>query len=66
VRVIQPGGDHQTRILSLDARDQVLATLGEWLGMHITAPAAQGIVVPPLRVDPALRVGPPVGALAPF
>jgi len=60
VKWVQPGGDHQTRILDLDARDQVLATLGEWLGLHITTPAARGIAVPPLRSDPALRAGPAV------
>jgi hypothetical protein len=34
--------------------------------MTITAPAARGITVPPFRADPALRVGPADGALAPF
>lgn len=66
VKVVEPYGDHQVRILSLDQPNQVLTVLGGWLGVKITAPAARGITVPPFRADPALRVGPPEGALVSF
>jgi len=39
LKVIQAGQDHGVRILELDARDLVLRTLGEWLGLELTAPA---------------------------
>jgi hypothetical protein len=58
--VVQPGGDHQTRIQNLDAayRAQVLSALESWLGMDLSAAPARGIVVPPPEADPALRAGP--------
>ncbi|HSW28608.1 MAG TPA: S28 family serine protease [Longimicrobiales bacterium] len=60
VKVIQPGGDHQTRVGNLDAasRSQVLAALESWLGMDLAAAPARGIVVPPPEADPTLRAGP--------
>ncbi len=60
VKVIQPGGDHQTRIGSLGAADraQVLTALESWLGMDLAAAPARGIVVPPHEADLALRAGP--------
>jgi hypothetical protein len=39
VKRIQPGADHQERILSLDRRDEVLAVLGSWLREPVTLPA---------------------------
>jgi hypothetical protein len=39
LEVIQPGADHQVRILNLDRRDEVLAVLGSWLGEPVTLPA---------------------------
>jgi len=59
VKVIQPGGDHQTRILNLDAgsRTKVLAALESWLGMDLAAAPARGIAVPPPEPDLAPRVG---------
>ena len=66
LKVIQPNADHQIKILGLDARDQVLATLGSWLGMQITAPAALGITVPPLSADAELRAPRVHGNLRPF
>jgi hypothetical protein len=39
VKVVQPGADHQAKILNLDRRDEVLATLGSWLGEPVSLPA---------------------------
>ncbi len=38
----QPGADHLVKIYDLDERDQLLSTLGGWLGIQITA-AAEGV-----------------------
>jgi hypothetical protein len=46
VKVIQPGADHQVRLLNLDRRDEVLAVLGSWLGVPVTPPAASRVRVP--------------------
>lgn len=59
VKVIHPGGDHQTRIESLGAADRarVLGALGSWLGMDLTAAPSRGIVTPPSEPDLAPRIG---------
>jgi hypothetical protein len=44
LKVVQAGADHQVKIADLDRRDEVLARLGQWLGMVITLPAG----APPL------------------
>jgi hypothetical protein len=64
VKVVQPGGDHQTRILGLDAgpRSQVVSALESWLGIRVSTVRAQGIAVPPAVPDLAPRLGP----LVPF
>ncbi len=36
LKVIQPGADHQVRILDLDQRDLVLGTLENWLGLEMS------------------------------
>jgi len=41
LKVTQPGADHRVQILDLDARDLVLDTLGDWLGMEIGLPKAR-------------------------
>jgi hypothetical protein len=48
LKVIQPGADHQVRILDLDQRDLVLSTLEGWLGLDLTYLAS----APALRVPP--------------
>lgn len=59
VKVVHPGGDHQTRIGSLGAADraQVLGALESWLGMGLAAAPALGIVAPPPEPDLAPSIG---------
>jgi hypothetical protein len=49
LKVIQAGEDHGVKIMDLDVRDQVLATLGNWLGREITV-VTEG---PMLKIPPA-------------
>ena len=48
LRVTQAGQDHGVRIMELDQRALVLATLGDWMGLDVQiSPVSGGIAVPP-------------------
>jgi len=62
LKVIQPGADHQVRILDLDAssRTLVMTTLESWLGVTIGAARTRGIPTPPAGPDLAPMMGLPL------
>ena len=51
LKVIQPGADHQVKILDLDQRDLVLETLGDWLGMDLTYQVAAPVLMVPAEAS---------------
>jgi len=63
LEVIQPGADHQVKILDLDERDVVLSTLGSWLGLAISAVPARALRVAPPESDLDPRLAPTRGRL---
>jgi hypothetical protein len=58
LKVIQPGADHQVRILGLDERGLVLSTLSSWLGLEISAVPERALRVAPPQSDLDLRLPP--------
>ena len=58
LKVIQPGGDHSVKIYDLDRRDEVLAKLSEWLGMHVTMPPGPPPMLAPPEAE-AMRIREP-------
>lgn len=57
LKVVQPGADHQVRILDLPQRDAVLAALSEWTGVPLTAVPAGALHVEAPERELAIRMG---------
>jgi hypothetical protein len=51
IKLIKPGGSHRVRLADFSERNQVLATLGQWVGLDLLARVTWPVVAPALR-DP--------------